>query len=90
MTKENRIVAQNEGQAIMQKKFKLSVFYFCVQKVHASGVHLDHHVIVPQLWVWHVAKPQAYFAFIAINEECLHDTSLLNSQESEGTSDAPT
>ena len=65
-------MAQNQRQAIRQNALELAVSDFGIQKVDARGVNLDQDVILPQLRVWHVARPHAVGASVTIEDECLH------------------
>ena len=46
---------------------------FGIQQVHASGVNLNQHVVLPHLRLRHFANPYAAFVSIAVDDKRFHD-----------------
>ena len=53
----SKLISQNERQSIRQYELEFAVSDFGIQGVHASGIDLDQHVMVPKLRIWRIAEP---------------------------------
>ena len=65
-------VPQDEGHEIRQDELHLSVSRFDVQRVHASSVDLNQHVVVPDRRDRHLGGPYGVVASVAVDDECPH------------------
>jgi len=71
-------VPQNEGRAIRQDKFELSVSYLRIQEIEPGRMSLDQDIVVLQHWLRHVAEAQGSFLFVSIDDEGFHDVLFPN------------
>jgi hypothetical protein len=72
----SHVISEDERQAIRQDELELSIPDLRIQRVYTSGMYPNQDVVLAQLGVWHLAKPQALLAPITIDNKCLHDVSL--------------
>ena len=67
------VVPQDEGRAIRQDEFELSIPDLRIQKIEPGRVDLDQDIVIPQCRLRHLAKPQSALLLVSIDDEGFHD-----------------
>jgi hypothetical protein len=65
-------VAEHERGPVFQEPLELPVADHLVQRVDASGAHLDQHVTVADLRLGYIGGVEPVLA-VMLDDECLHD-----------------